>query len=114
MIRGSTPQHTFTLPFVPPEGCEYRIVYAQGENYKENILFERTTETITVDGSKLSIRLTSDETLLFNCTPHWHDGRLMPKPVKIQVGVKTPNDEVLWSNIIETTVSRCLRKDGKV
>ena len=114
MIRGTTPQHTFTLPFEPPEGSHFRICYGQGQNHKERILFERTTESCRVNGSVVSVRLTAKETLLFDCTPHWIDGEYKALPVKIQFGIKTPGDEVLWSEIIETTVERCLRKDGVV
>ena len=114
MIRGTTPQHTFTLPFDPPVGCEYRIVYAQGEDHKEKILFEVETKGCAVTGCAVTVRLTQEQTLLFDCTPHWQNGAYVPYPVKIQFGVKTPGGETLWSNIIATTVDRCLRRDGLV
>ena len=114
MVRGSTPRHTFTLPFEPPQGTEFRIVYAQGEENNEVVLFERTTNTCTIDGRKVSVRLTQAETLLFDCTPHYYDGKYEPYPIWIQIGCKTPGDEILWSNIIKTTVERCLKKDGVV
>lgn len=114
MIRGTTPQHTFTMPVEMPNGTEYRIVYAQGEDYKENILFEVETKDCAVDGCKVSVRLTKEQTLLFDQTPHWQNGVFEPYPVKIQLGAKTPGGETLWSRIITTTVERCLRKDGVV
>lgn len=114
MIRGTTPRHTFTLPFIPPEGTCFRIVYAQGEDYKEKILFELETDRCTIDGDKISVTLTAEETRLFDCTPHYCHGMYCIYPVKIQVGSRTPGDSVLWSNIIETTVDRCLREDGVV
>lgn len=114
MIRGTTPKHNFTLPFDPPEGAEYRIVYAQGEDFKEKTLLEITTERIDVNGRVLSVKLKQAETLLFNCQPVYHSGGYSPLPVKIQVGVQTPGEDILWSYIIITTVERCLRKDGVV
>ena len=114
MIRGTTPMHTFVIPFEITSGSNVRIVYAQGEDHKETVRFERTNDTITVDGNKVSITLTREETLLFDCRPQWHGGRCEPLPVKIQVGVSTPTGEILWSNIITTTVDRCLQKDGAV
>lgn len=114
MIRGTTPTHTFTLDFEPPKGTEYRIVYAQGEDHKENILFELTTKRVTVNGRVLSVKLKREETLLFDCSPKWWDGKHEPLPVKIQLGVETPGNDILWSNIITTTVYRCLRMDGVV
>lgn len=114
MIRGTTPTHTFTLPFDPPKGTEYRIVYAQGEDHKEKTLFEFTAERVEVSGRVLSVRLKQAETLLFDCSPKWWGCKFEPLPVKIQVGVETPGEDILWSRIITTTVDRCLRKDGVV
>lgn len=117
MIRGSTPLHTFTLPFDPPEGAQFRIVYAQGEDFKESILFERDTSTCTVDGRNVSVKLTSEETLLFDANLHFVNGIYQIYPVKVQIGVKTVNEtdeDIIWSNIITTTVDRCLREDGAV
>lgn len=114
MIRGTTPHHSFTLPFDPPEGAEYRIVYAQGEDYKEEVLFEIETKDCAVDGRKISVHLTQAQTLLFDITPHWQNGKFIPYPLKIQVGCKTPGNDILWSKIITTTVDRCLREDGVV
>ena len=114
MIRGTTPTNTFTLPFDPPEGAEYRIVYAQGEDYKEKTLFELTTERCTVKGRAISVKLKQAEKLLFDSTPYYHSGGHSPLPVKIQVGVETPGGDVVWSFIVVTTVERCLRRDGVV
>lgn len=114
MRRGTTPTHTFTLPFDPPKGCAIRIIYAQGPDHEEKILFERTGDTIDVDGNVLSVHLTKEETLLFDCSPHWQNGKFEPYPVKGQVGIETIHGDTLWSNIFTTTVDRCLRKDGVV
>ena len=114
MIRGTTPQHTFTMPVEMPNDTEYRIVYAQGEEYKENILFEVETKDCVVEGLNLTVTLTTEQTLKFDQTPHWYKGQYAPYPVWIQLGYKTPDNEIQWSNIIQTTVERCLRKDGVV
>lgn len=114
MRRGTTPTHNFTLPFDPPEGTEYRIVYAQGEDFEESILFELTTERCTIEGRKVSVKLKQEETLLFSCKPVFHNGGYSTPPVKIQIGAETPSRDILWSEIIKTTVERCLRQDGVV
>lgn len=114
MIPGTTPTHRFTLPFDHAEGTEYRIVYAQGEEYKEKILFELTTERVTANKNVVSVKLTREETLLFDCTPVYHDLEMSPLPIKVQIGAQTPGQDILWSKIIETTVDYCLRKDGVV
>ena len=110
MRRGTTPTHTFTLPFEIPEGSSIRIVYAQNDK----IIIERTTETCTVDGKVITVRLTDKETLCVDCTPHWFEGRLQPYPVEVQVGVKTPNGDKLWSDIITDDPERIIRKDGVI
>lgn len=114
MIRGSTPTHTFTLPFDPIEGADWKIVYAQGKDYEEKFLFEVTTKRITIDGRVLSLKLKQEETLLFDCEPHFYEGARKPYPVKIQIGMQSSGNDILWSDIIVTTVERCLRKDGCV
>lgn len=115
MKRGSTPTNTFTLPFAPPYGSEILIVYAQGEDHKESILFEKTAKDCAIDGNVVSVRLSADETLRFDCSPHYHNGKYEPYPVKIQLGIKYPNDtgaDILWSDIIETPPERCLKGNG--
>ena len=110
--RGTTPINRFTMPFDLPEGAEYRIVYAQGEDHAEKILFELTTERCAIEGRRISVKLTQEETLLFDCTIY--EGRRDPLPVKIQIGIEVPGEDVIWSEIMVTTVGRCLRKDGAV
>lgn len=110
MRRGTTPTHTYTLPFSIPEGSCIRIVYAQNDV----IILERTTETCSVKGDTVSVRLTDAETLAFDCSPHWVNGKHEPYPVEIQIGVKTPSGDKLWSDIITTTAERCLREDGVI
>ena len=114
MIRGTTPQHTFTLPFTPPDGSDYRIVYSQGPEYAEEIVLELTTERCEIDGRTLAVNLIQAETLMFDQTPYIQSGRYVPYPVRIQVGVETPGGQVMWSNVITTTVGRLLREDGLV
>ena len=110
MVRGSTPKHTFNLPFEVPEGACVRIVYAQNDV----VIVEKTATDCNISGSEVVTRLTSEETLLFDCTPHFHNGRKEPYPVEIQIGIKTVTGDKIWSNIIETTVDKCLRKDGVI
>lgn len=112
--RCTTPTHEFTMNPAPLQGSEFCIVYAQGEKYNEEILFECTTERIKVDGNKLYVTLTDEETAKFDCTPVWANGKLAPLPVAIQIGVKTQGGQKNWGDIIYTTVGRCLKKDGVI
>ena len=110
MRRGTTPTHNFTLPFAAPDGSAVRVVYAQNDR----VVLEKTTEACTVSGECVTVRLTDAETLLFDCSEHYHNGRREAYPVEIQIGIKTPLGDKLWSEIITTTVERCLRKDGVI
>lgn len=110
MRRGTTLTHTFTLPFTIEDGVKIRIVYAQNEK----ILVEHTEAECQIEGATISTRLSSEETLRFDCRAHYHNGRYQTYPVEIQVGIMTSTGEKAWSNILETTVERCLRKDGVI
>lgn len=115
--RGTTPEHTITLPFEVPEGAYLRIVYAQADEKAadgERILFEKTEKDCTVSGKNVITELTSDETLRFDCGLHFYKGSFRTLPVFIQLGIETAAGEKAWSHIIETTVERCLRKDGVI
>lgn len=110
MIRGTTPTHTFTIPFDIPEGSKVRVVYTQNDK----IIVERTAKECEIDVNTITVTLTSDETLQFDCRKYRCNGELKTLPVEIQVGIETPAGNKLWSNIINTTVGRCLREDGVI
>lgn len=110
MRRGTTPTHTFTLPFEVPDGAKVRIVYAQNEK----IVLEHETTACEISGAVITTRLSDEETLRFDCREHFHDGHYQTYPVEIQIGIKTPHGDKLWSEIITTDVERCLRADGVI
>lgn len=110
MRRGNTPTHTFTAPFDILPDTAVRIVYAQNDR----VVLERTTESCTIDGNKIIVDLSQEETLLFDTEPHYEGGKYQPYPVEIQVGIRTAGGKVAWSDIITDTVERILRKDGVV
>ena len=112
MIPGTTPKHTFTLPFDPPASSQFCVVYAQGKEYEEKIVLELRTDRCTVEGRKIEVRLRQEETLKFDQKPHQQFGAFEPYPVKIQIGIETPNRETLWSKVTTTTVDRLLKESG--
>lgn len=81
MIRGTTPTFTFTLPF-EADGLitDLRVTFAQGD---ETVL-EKSIADCTLDGAKIGLNLTQEETLKFN-----HE-----KTIKIQVKVKFSDGSV--------------------
>lgn len=113
ITRGTTPTHTFTAPFEIPAGSEIRIVYSQNKQ----VILEIPTDRCIITGNVIQTRLTDEETLLFDCQLHYTNGKNQPHPIEIQVGLKIidGNDITkLWSDIIDTTVGRCLREDGVI
>lgn len=97
MIRGTTPTITFTLPFdVSFCSCVW-VTFAQGD--KE--VLTKATDSCTLEGNTVSVRLTQEETLSFDCKQR----------LQIQICVLTPGGDVVRSDIIETSVSKCLKAE---
>ena len=110
MIRGTTPTHTFELPFNIPEGAEIRVVYSQ----KDNVLIEKTTSDCSIENNIVKVTLTSEETLKFNCHQEYYKGTIKVWEVEIQIGIKTKDGSKFWSEIITTNIDRCLKEDGVI
>jgi len=94
MIKGTTPTHIFELPFDTGNLAEVLIVYAQ----KGEEVLRKVTEDVTFDGCKISLKLTQEETFLF-------DER---KSVQIQVRALTNDGDALASQISVVRVEQCL------
>lgn len=98
MYRGTTPTHTFTLPFNASEITTIYITYAQNGNTK----IEKTLSDCTIAEKTISTTLTQAETLSL-CSG---------KNTEIQLAVAI-NNKVLRSNIITVPTERIL-KDGEI
>ena len=94
MRRGTTPTHTFTIPFDVENVADALIVYAQGD--KE--VLRKTVRHCHMEGNTLSVDLTQEETLLFSCK----------SKAQIQVKVRTGGGSVLVSEILTMDVEKCL------
>lgn len=91
MIQGTTPTHTFTLPFSADTIDAVRFTYKQNGK----IVLEKENEEITKKDNTVFVKLTQEETLLFdaNCTvllqPHVRttegDALVSIPPAKIPV-----------------------------
>lgn len=62
MYRGTTPKHTFTLPFDCAEITKLSIAYAQGDD----VIVEKTLSDCEINGNTLSVILSEEETLRFD------------------------------------------------
>lgn len=94
MMRGTTPTHIFTLPFEANLISNIRIIYTQGDEQ----VFVKEVKDCNIDGNTVTVRLTQEETFLFDCK----------KYVEIQVRALTNGGDVLNSNIMKESVERCL------
>lgn len=97
MIRGTTPTHIFTLPFDGELITKLNIAYAQGGR----IVLEKELADCHIEGNKISVTLTEDETLLF-------DSNKAMAEIQLRVGC---GEERLASHIMHITTQRIL-KDG--
>ena len=93
-MRGTTPEHTFTLPVDTGTLKSVRVIYAQGGN---KIMTKEGTK-ITLSGNTVKVRLTQADTFRFD----------HKKTVEIQVRALTNGGDVLNSEIFTETVERCL------
>lgn len=99
-MRGTTPTHIFTLPFEAKLISNIRIIYTQGD---EQILVKEVKDC-NIDGNTVTVRLTQEETFLFDCK----------KYVEIQVRVLTAEKDALNSDPIKVSVEKCLDNEVMV
>lgn len=96
MRRGTTPTHTFTLPFDCSEITTLNIAYAQGDE----VIVEKTLSDCEIDGNTLSVTLAEEETLLFDCKK-----RCAEIQIRVAQGVKK-----FASDIFKVPVDRILKE----
>lgn len=94
MIRGTTPTHTFTLPFDTSLIKRVKITYAQDDKK----VFCKETEDCVMSGKVITTKLTQEETFLLDCK----------KLVQIQIRVVTTAGEVLATSEMVVTINKCL------
>ena len=94
MIRGTTPKHTFVLPFNTDTIAKARVVYSQ----TGRPVLIKEHEDLVLEGNTVEVHLTQQETLDFFCG----------KDVLVQVRVLTQTGEAMASDIQRVDVGRCL------
>lgn len=97
MIRGTTPVHKFELPFDTADISTVRVIYAQGNS----VLLEKSTEECRLDKQSIRVRLTQEETMLFD---HRYKAQ-------IQVRVLTKTGSALTSDVITVDVGKLLKDE---
>lgn len=94
MIKGTTPTHTFNIPFDTDMVDEVKIVYAQDDQ----VILEKDTTDCALDAQTISVTLTQEDTFLFN----------HKKAVEIQLRILTLGGDALASIPEKIGVSKCL------
>ena len=97
MKRGTTPTHTFTLPFETSLLKTVRVVYAQ----LGQVILVKTGGDLNLSDNTVSVKLSQEDTLRFNCS----------HPVEIQIRVVTLLGDVHNSDIKRVSVGRCLENE---
>lgn len=94
MVKGTTPTHIFELPFDSSSVSKVKIVYTQNNK----VILTKRNEDVTFDGNYISLKLTQEETFLFDHS----------RSVQIQVRVLDNDNVALASTIMSVSVDKCL------
>lgn len=97
MIRGTTPTHTFQIPFSTNLLNEIRITYAQGNS----VIVEKRTEDCSLNGSDITVKLTQEETLRFSDN----------KTAELQLRVLLNDGNALATSVLRLDVSELLKDE---
>lgn len=94
MGRGTTKKHTFELPFDGKTIKSLRVVYSQNGR----VVFKKAGDDVQIDGNVVAVNLSQEDTFAFSSN----------SPVEIQLRVLFTNGDAKNSDIIKTSVARCL------
>lgn len=100
MRRGTTPTHTFELPFDVSSIKEVQITYSQSDHYldEKRTKVVKTTKDCKLEGKTISVDLTQQDTLAFS----------HKLQVAIQLRVLMFDKTALVSEVIKRDVEPCL------
>lgn len=97
MIKGTTPLHTFSLPFGTEMIKTVQITYAQ----KGEVILTKSNDDCSFEGKAVSVKLTQEDTFKFA------EGVC----VEVQIRVLTEQNDVLASRVMRVHCDECLAKD---
>lgn len=97
MIRGTTPTHTFELPFQVRNIDKLRLTYSQNGN----IVFEKNEKQVTMAGAVIEYTLTQAESLSLSTK----------YPVEIQIKVKNISGSVVATKIMHFNATAVLNEE---
>jgi hypothetical protein len=94
MRKGTTPTFTFTIPFGTELVKTAKVIF-EGDN---GVKLEKRTENCGLAENKITVRLTQEETFLFDCNEY----------IKVQLRIITTAGESLTSDPVRVFVAECL------
>ncbi len=97
MRRGTTPTHTFEMPFEADLLKDIEITYQQGGR----VILQKRKADCACKGKSISVTLAQEETLLFK----------NDLPAEIQIRVVSTERGVLASDIYRVPCERCLSNE---
>ena len=102
MYRVTTPTHTFTLPIQTSTCVKIKVTYRQLATKLSKLYQDQTLPTgMELDGKKVIVKLTQDETKQFNATDP-------DNPVYAQVRVRTEGGDVFASQKFKVSLEDVL------
>ena len=102
MIRGTTPQLDFHLPF---DTANIKTVWVTFSQYDKE-LFTVDTENIIMAGNTISVKLTQAQTLLLKPEKVLQGSN----DVEMQLRILTKSGDAIASNIMRTSAKRILKE----
>ena len=93
-MKGTTPTHTFTIPFDTSKVDKVKIIYAQDDV----VVLEKRTSDCTLLDNTIKVTLAQEDTFRFD-----HE-----KAVEIQIRVLTNDDKAFKSLPYVVGVTKCL------
>lgn len=97
MIKGTTPTHTFILPFDVANIKQCKVTYAQNDSE----VLSKNAVDCTLTENKIIVELTQEDTLKFDASQN----------VQIQLRVLTQEDKALASKIAVRPVYKVLNNE---
>ena len=94
MKQGTTPTHTFQIPFDSSVITNLAILYAQGDS----VILRKELADCSLEGKEIKVTLTQEETFLFD----------HKKDAKIQLHVLLAGNNALVSDIYTVSIDKCL------
>lgn len=97
MRQGTTPKHTFTLPFDAAVCEKIRVVYSQGDKVK----IVKNNKDIQMSGNVITVKLSQTDTFRLNSK----------LKTDIQVRVLTHGGDAFASKVHKVDTERCLDRE---